>query len=103
MIECLKTRRGEREVCLAVFLRGFHDGIIVSGGVDFAGGSGGESGGRHDRRSDIHAYNECVNMGRNASMDMWALKKYPSHREWPNIVSFDGVYLASRIRGIHAT
>ena len=55
MIECLKTRRGEREVCLAVFLRGFHDGIIVTGGVDFAGGSGGESGGRHDLASDIQA------------------------------------------------
>ena len=77
MIECLKTRRGEREVCLAVFLRGFHDGIIVTGGVDFAGGSGGESGGRHDRRSDIHAYNECVNMGRNAEYGYVGLEKIP--------------------------
>ena len=85
------------------FLRGFHDGIIVTGGVDFAGGSGGESGGRHDRGSQIHAYNDCGNT-RNAEYGHIGLKKIPLPQGTANkIVSYKRVDLSSRTRRINAT
>ena len=37
------------------------------------------------------------------SMDMWTLRKYPFHRERPNIVSFGCMNFASRTRRIQAT
>ena len=65
-------------MCLAVFLRGFHDGIIITGGVDFAGGSGGESGGRHNLASDIHALIMRVETwGLNAEYGYVGLEKIP--------------------------